>query len=563
MLQNIQEIQSLATKYSVAQLKNLADLKLIDPIKAVMAGNMIRHIQEQNSKPPETTVAQDLLGIQGSGTGTMAGTTLGMQGQQLGPTAPQPQEPQPQQMAQAPSGMESLPAGDVGNYAGGGIIAFGDGGDVPKYGEGGFRFPQGSILGMFQNNELPGQASSAARNNENLQYIEQELQRPNLSDYDRRRLEQGRAALINSTAASYPSEATRGSASFTRPVTTPTDTNPFNTPNDRNALPPVRSERAAPRASAMPPSTPVEPPKLGEFDPNAVKIKGGKLDMPTVSDLATIKGEREAGEAAEGYNKNLTADQIKRIEGKQNELADLKSRAGGEALMNFGLGLIGAKKGEEAQKIGESGKAALSAYKNDVKDLRSAKEKLEERAEALRVAENQAKKTDSAADRATRDKMRDKFDAAKLAEFNAENELAKTGVLASAHVYNTKEQVKAHNYSTAQQRESAKEGHQIQLQVGQLAHTASMYNANVIKQGNLDNARTKMLIDASDSFIKNYAGSTTYMQNPQLLQQDAMAYAQRLAEKFGVNVPGNQPATAAAPTGNLPPLNSDKYRTRQ
>jgi len=543
MLQNIQEIQSLATKYSVAQLKNLADLKLIDPIKAVMAGNMIRHIQEQNSKPPETTVAQDLLGIQGQ------------------PQQPQ-QQAQPQQMAQAPSGMESLPAGDVGNYAGGGIIAFGDGGDVPRYGEGGFRFPQGSILGMFQNNELPGQASSAARNNENLQYIEQELQRPNLSDYDRRRLEQGRAALINSTAASYPSEATRGSASFTKPVTTPTDTNPFNTPNDRNALPPVRSERAAaPRASAMPPSTPVEPPKLGEFNPNAVKIKGGKLDMPTVSDLATIKGEREAGEAAEGYNKNLTADQIKRIEGKQNELADLKSRAGGEALMNFGLGLIGAKKGEEAQKIGESGKAALSTYKNDVKDLRSAKEKLEERAEALRVAENQAKKTDSAADRATRDKMRDKFDAAKLAEFNAENELAKTSALASAHVYNTQEQVKAHNYSTEQQRASAKEGHQIQLQVGQLAHTASMYNANVIKQGNLDNARTKMLIDASDSFIKNYAGSTTYMQNPQLLQQDAMAYAQRLAEKFGMAVPNNQPATAAAPTGNRAPLDSFRRPT--
>jgi len=515
MLQNIQEIQSLATKYSVAQLKNLADLKLIDPIKAVMAGNMIRHIQEQNSKPPETTVAQDLLGIQGQ------------------PQQPQ-QQAQPQQMAQAPSGMESLPAGDVGNYAGGGIIAFADRGLVEDE----------AVYDPITGVQISGPAPKPFR---------RELQ-PGAT-YEPSLISDIFSGPITVTPPLKPAAA--------KPAGKPTDTNLFNTPNDRNALPPVRSERAAaPRASAMPPSTPVEPPKLGEFNPNAVKIKGGKLDMPTVSDLATIKGEREAGEAAEGYNKNLTADQIKRIEGKQNELADLKSRAGGEALMNFGLGLIGAKKGEEAQKIGESGKAALSAYKNDVKDLRSAKEKLEERAEALRVAENQAKKTDSAADRATRDKMRDKFDAAKLAEFNAENELAKTGVLASAHVYNTKEQVKAHNYSTAQQRESATEGHQIQLQTAQLAHSASMYNANVIKQGNLDNARTKMLIDASDSFIKNYAGSTTYMQNPQLLQQDAMAYAQRLAEKFGMAVPNNQPATATAPTGNLPPLNSDKYRTR-
>ena len=529
MLQNIQEIQSLATKYSVAQLKNLADLKLIDPIKAVMAGNMIRHIQEQNSKPPQTTVAQDLLGIQ---------------------SQQQPQ-PQPQQMAQAPSGMESLPAGDVGNYAGGGIVAFGEGGlseneyyGLPIGGNG-----RSGSEEYWARPVMPYGEQMRNLGGSFINGLRRIISDPAMDEKDRA---EAKAKLQAAVPNQSPAETAR--------LQRQNDTNPFNTPNDRNALPPVRSERAAPRAPIMPPSTPVEPPKLGEFNPNAVKIKGGKLDMPTVSDLATIKGERETGEAAEGYNKNLTAEQIRRIEGKQNELADRKSRAGGEALMNFGLGLIGAKEGEEAQKIGESGRNALNAYKNDVKDLRSAQEKLEERAEALRVAENQAKKTDSAADRATRDKMRDKYDAAKLAEFNAENELAKTSALASANVYHTQEQVRAHNFATTQQRESAKEGHQIQLRQAQLAHTASMYNANVIKQGNLDNARTKMLIDASDSFIKNYAGSPAYMDKPQLLQQDAMAYAQRLAEKFGMAVPNNQTA-AAAPAGNRAPLDSFRRPT--
>jgi hypothetical protein len=91
-----------------------------------------------------------------------------------------------------------------------------------------------------------------------------------------------------------------------------------------------------------------------------------------------------------------------------------------------------------------------------------------------------------------------------------------------------------------------------------------MYNSNVIKQQGLDNARTKMLIDASDSFIKSYAANATYMNNPQLLQQDAMAYAEKMAAKFMPNAPGARPpADVSAPAnGNLPPLNSDRYRPR-
>jgi hypothetical protein len=89
----------------------------------------------------------------------------------------------------------------------------------------------------------------------------------------------------------------------------------------------------------------------------------------------------------------------------------------------------------------------------------------------------------------------------------------------------------------------------------QLAHSASTYNSNVIKQQGLDERRARTLIEASDSFIKNNAGSPAYMNNPQLLQQDAMAYARRMQQEFMPNAPGGTVPAQAAPAGNRPPLN--------
>ena len=58
----IQEIQKLATSYSKAQLRQMAQRGLIDPTKAVMAGMMIDRIQKQNMQPPPQTVADEVLG---------------------------------------------------------------------------------------------------------------------------------------------------------------------------------------------------------------------------------------------------------------------------------------------------------------------------------------------------------------------------------------------------------------------------------------------------------------------------------------------------------------------
>jgi hypothetical protein len=103
----IQEIQKLATSYSKAQLRQMAQRGLIDPTKAVMAGMMIDRIQKQNMQPPPQTVADEVLGA---------------------PPAPQAM---PQQ-----AGVTAIPSGLPAEMAGGGIVAFADGGEVPGYADG-------------------------------------------------------------------------------------------------------------------------------------------------------------------------------------------------------------------------------------------------------------------------------------------------------------------------------------------------------------------------------------------------------------------------------------------
>ena len=114
----IQEIQTLATKYSKTQLQKMAQMGLIDTTKAVMAGMMIDRISKQNMVPPATTVAEDAL------TPPQAPPQAAPQGPpQMGPGGAPPQ---------ASAGIAALQS-NIPEMAGGGIVAFADGGDMPSY----------------------------------------------------------------------------------------------------------------------------------------------------------------------------------------------------------------------------------------------------------------------------------------------------------------------------------------------------------------------------------------------------------------------------------------------
>jgi len=129
MQRQIQEIQYLATKYSKAALGRMVQLGLLDAQKAMMAGMMIQRIEQQNAKPPQTTVAQEVLGLPAVAMGPQS------QPSQVGPSSAPTTSPPV--MTAADGGLLNIPAGDVGEYAGGGIVAFDDGGEVEGYAGGG------------------------------------------------------------------------------------------------------------------------------------------------------------------------------------------------------------------------------------------------------------------------------------------------------------------------------------------------------------------------------------------------------------------------------------------
>jgi len=145
MFGQINEIKDLALKYSKPQLGRMAQLGMIEPQKAMMAGMMRDRIAKEDAKPPTSTVAQDVLGLQPPQQQQAQPQQMGMpQPQQQ--QAPQPQMGMPPQPEQPPmdatqmaatGGLTSLPVPEQ-DYAGGGIVAFDEGGEVPGYARGGF-----------------------------------------------------------------------------------------------------------------------------------------------------------------------------------------------------------------------------------------------------------------------------------------------------------------------------------------------------------------------------------------------------------------------------------------
>jgi hypothetical protein len=132
MFGEINAIRALATKYSKPQLANLVQTGQLEPQKAVMAGMMIDRIAKSAMEAPQTTVAQDVLG------------TAPTAGQMPTAQMPPPQMAQgqmPPQMAADgglmgmmphSNGMAALHSG-LNDMAGGGIVAFADGGDIPSF----------------------------------------------------------------------------------------------------------------------------------------------------------------------------------------------------------------------------------------------------------------------------------------------------------------------------------------------------------------------------------------------------------------------------------------------
>jgi hypothetical protein len=299
MFGEINAIRELATKYSKQQLANLAQTGQIEPQKAVLAGMMIDRITKTAMEAPQTTVAQDVLGP----------APTSAQGQMPPEQMPQQQMPQqemPPQMAAdgglmgilpQSHGVASLNSG-IKNMAGGGIVAFADGGDVPGYAVGGAP-PQPMYL-------------------------------PNNTD-----IEQGNIPIYQAEA---PKEVTLASSAEQRKA----------------------------------------------------------------ADL-------QAGVNSEKFFKDLKDDVLK----DKEDFTKQKDEAKGMAILQTGLGLMGARKGREFETFSKASTQALSEYSSTLKNIKASEKEMKKDLRQLNMAEQAYKQSNSDKDLAAVNAYQDKLQASK------------------------------------------------------------------------------------------------------------------------------------------------------
>ena len=282
----IDEVRELATKYSKPDLQRMVQMGIVDPQKAVMAGMMIDRIAKSAMQPPQTTVAQDVLGMaptaaQGQVPPEMA------QGQMPPGQMPQGQMQPPPMMAAGGGIMSALPYSDgvaalptnIPDYAGGGIVAFADGGRPEDY---------------------------------------------------------------------------------------------------------VRASRQADAALATMPS------EAGLTLPGGFKFREYAQQSPTniKSEIDVIReAEREAGVDTGMYERMR-----KEEAGRRDEMKGRKEEAKGEALLMAGLGLMGARRGQEFETLANVGRQAVQQYGGALKEIRENEKDIKKTERELMIAEDRTKR---------------------------------------------------------------------------------------------------------------------------------------------------------------------------
>lgn len=520
MFGQINEIKDLAFKYSKQELGRMAQMGMIEPQKAMMAGMMRDRVAKEDTKPPTTTVAQDVLGMQPPQQAqAQSAPQMGMQQPQ---GVMQPQQPQ---QAQAPAGIESLPAGDVGNYAGGGIVAFADGGDTgyeykfnPDTGEytlisekkkeipvdtrqhlgaaglgifgsegmdlmtglpkGNMRDP---VLGFAGGGEVPGYAggdawgslvggsgfvpgaadqrtlelmrASQQEESARAETMKQGIAQKMATGVPLTVVEQNLAARLNITPAAQTAPAYSGIVPQDELGSQSFNFAPPPVKDVAAALPQIKPQAREAAAAATAPKTdtamkerpvtgaaPTGVSRLPAISRPDTKFKLEEISATPVPTLQELNKERAGYYKELGVDTDIYKGMIEKEEGKRGELGKRKEQARGEFLMNLGVGLMQAQKGRELAALGAGAVKGMADYKDAMKDLRASEDKLDDRLNTLRLADQQAKKTGADADINKRDSMLEKYRAAENENIKARNTAKMETAKIDAQLYGTEVQ---------------------------------------------------------------------------------------------------------------------------
>lgn len=392
MFGEINAIRALATKYSKQQLASLVQTGQIEPQKAVMAGMMIDRIAKSAMAPPQTTVAQDVLGQAPTAAGQGIPPPMG-QPQQMPPQAPPQMAADGGLMGMMPrsDGLAALPSG-LHDMAGGGIVAFAEGGaPEPTYLPNNIDFAKGNV--------------------------------------------------------------------------------------------PVYRTEAPPEVT-----------------------------------LAKSLEQRKAAEAQAGldpkFYENLKGDVLK----DKEDFAKQKDEAKGMAALQFGLGLMGARKGQEFQTASTAGQQALAQYGSTLKDIKLSEKEMKKDLRQLTMAEQAYKQSNSDKDLAKVDAYQARLQDSKDKYTQALNK----GVEGKLDLFKVQEQSRTSLAVADKQSASARE-------------TTAMRESGADRRAGMKDAQER-IIDNTLEAIRKTNPDATYADAVQFVKNSSGTSAASLADKAYDNV---------------------------
>lgn len=356
------------------QLKDVPDQLLMKEVQApsgaypsylvVTEMSRRKRMRDQAMKQaPTTTVAQDL-------------TQPSREDMMRAMAATQQQMAPPQLVSNAPAGIMGMPeasqalaaqdvmaAQEPRRMAGGGMVSFKQGGDVPRFQNQGFVFPEGSLIGRMQRGELQGSllGTTDVANEMLAREIEADRRRRELeaaAEAERRRMENRAASMSVDAAARTRTPPESGD----RTAGSGTSAAPTSSAGPAAPVLPTINVRQVPTLSITP--------YVDRYAAAATANQAayGALKVPSAADLAAARAtaETQYGEKNPFRYGFLEQD----INKRQGELAARRGSNINEALIQTGLGIMGSKSPRFLQAVGEAGSAGLNAYRQGLKDIR-------------------------------------------------------------------------------------------------------------------------------------------------------------------------------------------------
>ena len=277
-------------------------------------------------------------------------------------------------------GIGRLPAGNM-NFAGGGIIAFADGGDVERYYGGGSTAIYDPVTGV------PISAENTSGND--LTFLESIGV---FNPENRRALEKADRAVAQKQTATPYNRATMPAPGYTRTDPRAAGANTFaESVKAVSAAPTADTTRKAPAAglgaavaAAAPKDDPFSMASIRKAQDEALgesKYQIGALNNQLVE--IRNKAETQVQQRLDDRKKEIEAegdvykDRSDRLVARGKELAGQKDQNMGLALLNAGLAIMSTP-GGLATAIGKGAQVGTAQYAAGIKDLRAAQERLDE-----------------------------------------------------------------------------------------------------------------------------------------------------------------------------------------